>query len=215
MINLKPRFSFGRQIGLRAVNNALLAAALCAASGSPFAQAGAVPTPQPAQPSAQASVDFVQKFLAWYVPLANSQNQSKPVSWAVLGNGNGWVSSGLAEILRADSSARVASNSVRETFNADPFLDSQDPCKDYQAVSASPQGNRFIVKVAPKCGAGNWGKRDTISYVIQWSANKPQIADVNYVAKERSLIGWLCLYESKDTKATTKSRVCSEPARSN
>jgi hypothetical protein len=96
---------------------------------------------------------FVQGFYDWYVPLANSMS-AEPAWLVVLQSRRSLLTSELAEALERDYEAQSAAGGEIMGLDADPFVNSQDPCPRYEVGETARRGEQFLVHVHSVC-AGN------------------------------------------------------------
>src|SRR5579859_6510196 len=81
--------------------------------------------------STAAALQFVQGFYDWYIQVADKSRG--PAWWMAMNSPANYLTTDLASALRDDSAATRVDPPWRESFNSDPFLDSQDPCPKYEA----------------------------------------------------------------------------------
>lgn len=147
--------------------------------------------------------EFIENFLAWYVPRTNGEHDH-PAVFDALSDSAEWLTDELAAMLRADSIAVVSRAPTREWLNYDPLIISQDPCSQYSVIGAADSGNDIVVSVMPECPY----QRDygAIGYTVTWQNGSPRIANI----QERGvdLLRTLCEYERRDTQRPPRSAVC-------
>ncbi len=96
-----------------------------------------------AQDSPQA---FVQNFYNWYIPIALNSKKG-PASDIALRTKAVLFSKELAKALREDSQAQAKAHGEIVGIDWDPFLNSQDPENQYEAVKVTQIGDRYFVDV--------------------------------------------------------------------
>lgn len=150
-------------------------------------------------------VRFVQSFYDWYVPVADTSR--RPAMWSVLSSGSGDLDAGLRDALRADSAFGEYGNGTgtREALNFDPFLDSQDPCAQYQVAEARKQGGEYHVAVTAVCADSTWQAARPV-VVVSNTEGRWKITNVIY--KETDLRSLLCEYAKRDLRHETRDRGC-------
>ena len=135
---------------------------------------------------------FVQAFYDWYVPIASADSVHIPAFYYVLTKADRYLDRDLAAMLRADSVEEEIdpTKQTRETLDADPFLDSQDPCGPYEVIDVRRRGSAYVVRMRACHGDGGpvvevrsvggaWrisnmldvggGGRDLKSYFCEWA----------------------------------------------
>ena len=106
---------------------------------------------------------FVQRFYAWYVPMANGPH-TEPAMAIALRERRSWFSVELADALSTDiASDTVPGEAVGVGY--DPFLQSQDPCERYDASDATTVGDRVRVTVTVTCGERRLDRAGAITEV--------------------------------------------------
>lgn len=101
---------------------------------------------------------FVQAFYAWYVPLAKKD----PSVTRALRERRSQFRPELARALRADLAASAANGNEVVGLDGDPFLNAQDPCDKYDAVSSTRVGATYHVGVVGK----GWCKDHTTPDIV-------------------------------------------------
>ncbi len=109
---------------------------------------------KPVADSAQAAQRFVETFYRWYAPKAVAATR-EPAAAVALRERRSVLDQALARALAADLSAQAKVRDEIVGLDADPFLNSQDPCEASAVGSAMRKYGGFRVPVFAICG----GKR--------------------------------------------------------
>jgi len=118
---------------------------------------------------------FVQDFYDWYVPIA-LRDHAVPAWDFALKYRKQVFSAELFRALKEDSDAQAkASDLVGLDF--DPFLNSQDPSKRYEADSSTQKGNEYEVKVY---AIGSGKKSDVPAVIAELVYNDRQWQFINF-----------------------------------
>jgi len=180
---------------------ALLAAFAC---GERTAVADKSASTPPARNDSASAHQFAQEFYEWYTPIANGPH-NHPAYWEVLRQRPEVLDSALLTALRADSGANDQSVATRESFNADPFLMSQDPCPSYDVGSVRADSSGYRIAITPKCA--------DMTYVnggptvrVKFNNGRWQIVDLVY--EKGTLRSWLCTYAKADLNPKRRSVGC-------
>ena len=116
------------------------------------------------------TVDFVQRFYAWYAPFAQSEHKSPAFELAIKRNA-ALFSVELRSALMSDAAAqsKVSGNIVGIDF--DPFLNSQDPAGRYEIGEVVEQGNRCLCHLHAVIDGNKQTRPTVIAEVEQQSGN--------------------------------------------
>jgi hypothetical protein len=93
---------------------------------------------------------FVQSFYDWYRPLTADVKEA-PAWRSVLQYKKSALTPELARALEADLETQAAATGELVGLDADPFLNSQDPCMRYEAGKASQKGESYLVDIHAVC----------------------------------------------------------------
>jgi hypothetical protein len=116
---------------------------VCGAGLLVSASASAQATPATGADSARR---FVQEFYSWYVPMAFKPTNGATWMRAIRQRGTSFTKEIIAG-LREDSVAAAKEPNEVVGLDGDPFLNSQDYCKQYKATRASQSGQNYLVDV--------------------------------------------------------------------
>jgi hypothetical protein len=126
-------------------HRSLTTIALCVTGALPAAAQSAVGD------SAKAAQRFVGAFYAWYAPVALTANR-EPGAMIALRRRRTALAPALAKALAADLAAQARVPGEIVGLDADPFLNSQDPCETATVGAALRDGGAFRVPVFAICG---------------------------------------------------------------
>ena len=115
-------------------------------------------------------------FFAWYVPMARSDRG--PAMRAVRER-RAQFSDAIVSALRADSAATARGGEEIDGLDADPFLNSQDPCQHYEPVRTSRRGREYLVEVRGSGGCPAHQQPD-VTVAIVWRAAGPIFVNFLY-----------------------------------
>jgi hypothetical protein len=205
---------------LRVVSIGLLAVASsdCVSPDSSRSDSGgARPSPETAvmsrglADSSDLARAFVQEFYDWYARLAvDTTRRGNPLD-SVLARNAPLLGSRLAAALDEDIRTRREpglTEPAREFLNFDPFLDSQDPCKPYEAMSARPWATGgYRVSVRQACGESANRDRRPLAMHVAPEAGGWLITDVIY-GDTSSIIGYLCRLAQGDDRPDRRPKDC-------
>ena len=107
------------------------------------------------------AADFVQKFYAWYVPIALKPLKEASSNVAIAKRGS-LFDPPLLKALKEDAEAARNSPGDIVGLDFDPFLNAQDPSRKYVAGEVSESGGLYLVNVY----AVSKGKRETKPSVV-------------------------------------------------
>ena len=106
----------------------------------------------------------VQTFYDWYVPRA-ANPRGRDMIMAAATHGPVRLGPELSHWLRIDSTARARSKDEVNGLDGDPYLNAQDPCKEYTAQpSTAVPGGTFMV---PVLGRGGCAPHETPDVFVE------------------------------------------------
>ncbi len=137
--------------------------------------------------SSESPREFVQAFYNWYVPKALAE-KAGPAWQLALKQKSSVFSPELARALNEDSAAQARVTDDIVGLDFDPFLSSQDPCKQYQAGEAVRKGSNYVVDVYAVCSGR---KRPKADVAAELTRNDGRWLFVNFhYDRERRLAGY-------------------------
>lgn len=109
--------------------------------------------------------DFVREFYNWYLPIALRDNGPGPAWNVVLQQRPSVFGPQLYQALKRDSEAEAQAKGYIVGLEADPFLDSQDPCKHYEVGKVSQKSHVYFVEIYGVCSGKQNGTPDVVAEV--------------------------------------------------
>ena len=116
------------------------------------------------------TVDFVQRFYAWYAPFAQSEHKSPAFELAIKRNA-ALFSAELRSALMSDAAAQPKVSGYIVGIDFDPFLNSQDPAGRYEIGKVIEQGNRYLFHLHAVIERNKQPRPAVIAEVEQQSGN--------------------------------------------
>jgi hypothetical protein len=114
----------------------------------------------------QSPLQYVQRFLDWYVPVARKSNRGP--AWALaLKHESSAFSPDIVRALEADLRAQAKVKDEVVGLDGDPFLDSQDLCERYEAGGVVRSGNVVRVDVRGVCAGKRSPKPDVVAELVE------------------------------------------------
>jgi len=111
----------------------------------------------------EAARAFVQRFYAWYVPVALRAADNLQPAWPVALKDRGPAfSRDLRKALTDDAEAQAKVKGYIVGLDFDPFLNTQDPCDSYEVGAVTHGEGRYLVEIYAVCS----GKRSKKPSVI-------------------------------------------------
>lgn len=115
--------------------------------------------------SSETPARFVQSFYDWYTPIATTEDEV-PGWISALQSKRDFFTPELAQALEADREAQVRAEDEIVGLDADPFLNSQDPCTRYEVGKVSRKGESYWVDVHGECSGERGGTPDVVAEVV-------------------------------------------------
>lgn len=119
---------------------------------------------------------FVDAFYAWYVPIAAADSREAPFV-TVLRKRRELLTPLLFAALKADNDAQTKAPHDLVGLDADPFLNSQDPCAGYAIGVAMHLARAYLIQVYAVC-EGTRAAEPSAVVSVQSDGKRWQIADV-------------------------------------
>lgn len=109
----------------------------------------------------KSATEFVRTFYAWYVPLALKSDATE----TTLRNKPQVLSPELYRALKGYYETEAKSKGETVGLDFDPFLNSQDPCPNFEVGQANARGNRIQVEIYGVCSGKKSEKPDLVAEV--------------------------------------------------
>jgi hypothetical protein len=101
----------------------------------------------------RAAHDFVQQFYDWYIQAAAPEHTHEPGMNTAVRLRASSLDSTLLRLLKTDIAHQHDEPGSITGIDWDPFLNTQDPCKRYNAGSVSVRSDHYRVNVTGDCSA--------------------------------------------------------------
>jgi hypothetical protein len=151
-----------------------------------------------------AAKELVKAFYDWYTPLVMArlknlkpnQNHLGPTWWVALREDHG-LSDDLVKALRADSVLQADPVVEHESFSADPFLGTQEPCTPYRVGGLRSAGDAVLVTVTAICQANGNPSQPPTQLVIEVHSTPGGLKITNVYLGKQDLLRDLCGYTKR------------------
>ena len=136
------------------------------------------------------ALDFVNRFYGRYIPLMGESTR-EPAFFALAREIAGPLNDTLRLALLNEERLQDLAGGAIVHLDADPFVGSQDPCENYEAIDARQTGSAFLVGVYAVC-AGTRQSSHSVTLEVRQAPPRWVIVDVHYPGEpKRSLLSLL------------------------